>query len=325
MRVAIPLLLATGALILSALPVTAHAQNWLSKPVKLVVPFPPGGALDLMARLVGQAASESLGQPILVENRPGADSIIGAELVARAAPDGHTLLVGNASSHGANVYMYRNKKLSYDPIRDFAPITGAVESITCIAVPASLPVRNLKEFIDYAKQNAAKLSWASSGTGGAYHLTGLGVLSLAGVEIQHIPYKGLAPALTALVAGEIQMTSTALGVTDTLARSGKIRILAVTEGHRYSGMPEVPAVVEILPEYRSSTVWSGFFAPAGTPRAVVMRLNADLLKGLNSPAVRSKLEATEVIGGTPEQFGEYMKGQIETYARLATLANIAPH
>lgn len=305
-----------------AIPLAVFPQTYPAKPIRLIVPNAPGGGLDQMARLVAQKTSEALGQPVVVENRAGANSIIGTELVAHAAPDGYTLLVGNATSHVANVYLL--KSIPYDPVTDFTPITGALQSITCVAVNPLIGVNTLKELIDYARRNPGKLSYGSSGASGAYHLSGEVFKSVTGTDIVHIPYKGLAPAMTGLLAGEIAVAFTSLTVAVPQARAGKIRILAVMEGKRYPGLPEVPVVSESVPGFRAATIWNGFFGPAGLPQAVVARLNTEILKALNAPEVRSKLEAAEVIGGTPEQFGAYVKSEIENFGRIVKAVGIQP-
>jgi len=308
--------------ILAFAPLQLYSQAYPAKAVRLVVPNPPGGSSDLLARLVAQKVGETLGQPMVVENRAGADSIIGAELVARSAPDGYTLLVGNASANVANLFLY--KSLPYDPVKDFTPITGGGESVTCLVVSAALPVNSVKELIDYAKRNPGKLSYGSSGANGAYYMSGEAFKAATGTDIVHVPYKGLGPAMTGVVRGEIGVAFTAATVAIPQVRAGKVKMLAVLEGKRYSKLPDIPAAVEAVPGFRAAAIWNGFFGPASVPAPIVTRLNQELLKALHSPELIAKLDALEIIGGTPEEFAAYVKGQVEAFGRIVKLVGMQP-
>jgi len=300
----------------------AWPQAFPVKPVRLIVPSPPGGGSDTLSRLLAQKMTESLGQAVIVENRAGADGIVGSEWVARAAPDGYTILVGNATAQVANIYL--RKSLSYDPVKDFAPIAGGVESITCIVVNPSLPIHSVAELVDYAKKNPGKLTYGSSGAGGAYHMSGEALKAITGTDIVHVPYKGLAPALTGMISGQISAVITSVTVALPQVNAGKARILAFLEERRYPKLPEIPLVRETIPAFRGSTIWNGFFAPAGTPPPLINRLNAEFVKALNSADIANKMDATQIIGGSPEQFSAYWKGQIELFAQLARLLGITP-
>ena len=303
-----------------ALPFVAHAQGFPARPVHLIVPNPPGGGLDIMTRLVQPKLSESLGVPAIVDNKPGGDGILASEYVARAAPDGYNLIVASASSHTANYFLF--KKLPYDPIRDFTPIVGAVESITCVAVNASLPIRSIKDLIESAKRSPGSLSYGSTGATGAYTISGESFKASSGIDVLHVPYKGFGPAMTALVSGEVGLIFTSLTTAMPQVKAGKVRVLAVMEHRRYSAMPEVPTVAETVPGFRGVTIWNGFMGPAGMPAAVVARLNADLLAALQSTDVRSKLDATEVIGGTPQEFAAYVRNELENFGGIVRLLGL---
>jgi tripartite-type tricarboxylate transporter receptor subunit TctC len=307
-----------------AAPSTLLAQGFPSKPIRFVVPFPPGSGLDIMARMVGQKVSESTGQPVIVDNRAGANGLIGSEYVAKSAPDGYTLLTGTSSTHGSAPFITKN--LPYDPVKDFTPITNAVMTVMGVSVHPSVPAGNIREFIDYAKKNPGKLSYSSSGTGGALHLVAEMFKASFGLDIVHVPYKGAAPALTALVAGEVNMTVNSAPDSAPTARAGKIRMLAVAETQRWAGLPDVPALAEILPGYDRPPGWYGFFGPAGLPQPVLARLNAEIVKALNAPDVRGKLETAglAVVPGSPEQFSALLRRSLELYAQAVKIAGVKP-
>jgi tripartite-type tricarboxylate transporter receptor subunit TctC len=301
---------------------SAWPEVFPARPVRLVVPSPPGGGSDILSRLLAQKMTESLSQAVIVENRAGGDGIVGSEWVARATADGYTILVGNATALVANIYLRKN--LPYDPVKDFTPVAGGVESITCIAINAALPIRSVAELIDYAKKNPGNLTYGSSGAGGAYHMSGEALKAITGTDIVHVPYKGLAPALTGMIAGQISAVVTSVTVVLPQVAAGKARILAFLEERRYAKLPEIPLVRETIPAFRGSTIWNGFFAPAGTPAPVVNRLNAEFVKALNAADIVNKMDATQIIGGSPEQFGAYWRGQIELFGQLARLLGITP-
>ena len=306
----------------AAIPFECYSQPYPTKPIRLIVASPPGGQSDLIARLVSQRLSNVFGQSMVVENRAGGDGIIGTEFVARSAPDGYTLLVGNSSTFIANIFLHKN--LPYDPVKDFVPLAGGPVAVACIAVNTSISVDSIKELIDYAKRNPGKLTYGSSGTGGSYFLAGEAFKAITETNIVHVPYKGLSAAMTDVVGGQIASAFTSLTVALPQARAGKVKILAVVQNNRYAGLPDIPAINEFVPGYQAFTIWNGFFGRAGMPAFAVTRLNAEMLKAMNSPDVISKLDSAEFIGGTPEQFAAYIRGQMESYASVVKLLGIQP-
>ena len=302
----------------------ASAQIWPVRPITMVVPFPPGPGLDLVARLVGVKLGEALGQNVVVENRTGANGMIGANLVARAPPDGYTLLMSTASTHVTAVYLM--KDLAYDPIKDFTPIMAAVEPVTCLVVGSALPVSSVPELIAYAKAHPGELSYGSSGVGSVFHLMGELFNQTAGVKINHVPYRGVAPALQDVVAGHIAMAylsiSNVLGVAD----QGRVKILAVLEPQRFALRPQIPSMSEVLPAFRKPSSWFGLFGPAGLPAPITARLNAETGKALNAPDVLPKLHdnGLAVIGGTPDDFKALIVDGIARYGAIIKAAGIQP-
>jgi tripartite-type tricarboxylate transporter receptor subunit TctC len=311
-----------GLLIFAA---PAPAQTWpAAKPITIVVPFPPGPALDMVARLVGAKVSESLGQTVLVDNRSGANGTIGSNLVARAVPDGYTLLAGTVGTHVTAVHLM--KSLPYDPVKDFTPIMASVEPATCLAVSSSLPVNSVPELIAYAKANPGKLSYGSSGVGSVFHMMGELFNQAAGIKIAHVPYRGVAPAMQDVIGGHIPMVFIAVSNAMAGAKQGSVKILAVLEGERYPKLPQVPSMSEFIPAFKKPSSWFGFFGPAKLPPEIVVRLNAEMRKGITAPDVRAKLEAADfaVIGDTPEQFAALLKDGIERYGAIIKAAGIPP-
>lgn len=319
-RIAAGVLAACG--LLAAGP--APAQNWPARPIIMVVPFPPGPALDLVARAVSNKLGPALGQTIVVENRAGANGTIGSNYVARASPDGYTILAATAGTHVTAVHLMKN--LPYDPVKDFTPIVAAVEPVTCLAVSASLPVNSVQELIDYAKARPGELSFGSSGVGSVFHLMGELFNETAGVEINHVPYRGVAPAMQDVEGGHIPMTF--ISVSNALApmQTGRVKILAVLEPTRFAGLPDVPSISEIIPAFRKPSSWFGFFGPAGLPAPITARLNAEIVTALNAPQVRSVLEQNglSVIGGSPQQFASLIQDGIERYGAIIKRAGIPP-
>jgi tripartite-type tricarboxylate transporter receptor subunit TctC len=302
----------------------ATAQSWPTKSITLVVPFPPGPALDLVARLVGAKLGDALGATVVVENRTGANGTLGSNAVARAAPDGAMLLITTASTHVTAVHLMKN--MPYDPVKDFSPLAAAVEPVTCLVVNGALPVNSVVELIAYAKARPGELSYGSSGVGSVFHLMGELFNQSAGVKINHVPYRGVAPALQDVVAGHIPMAflsiSNALAVAD--ARS--VKILAVLEPARFSLQPDIPSMSEVLPSFRKPTSWFGFFGPPGLPAPMVTRLNAEIVAALNAPDVSTKLSANgmAVLGGTPAQFKALIEDGIARYGAIIKAAGVQP-
>jgi tripartite-type tricarboxylate transporter receptor subunit TctC len=301
---------------LAALPMAAFAQGYPSKPIRFVVPYPPGGPLDTIARLLGQKVSEGVKQPVIVENKPGAGGNIGADFVAKSLADGHTILMGAVATHAINPTLYA--KIPYDPVRDFAPITQVASTPNVLVVNPSLPVSSVAELIAHAKANPGKLNFGSGSTGSAGHLAGELFNSLAGVQMTHIPYKGAAPAMRDLIGGQIHLMFDNLASSLTQVRAGRVKALAVTTAKRSSLAPELPTVAESgLAGFDIST-WFGIFAPAGTPREAVARLHAEFTRALAAPDVREKMIhlGAEPVGNTPAEFATYIRAEAGKYARV---------
>jgi tripartite-type tricarboxylate transporter receptor subunit TctC len=308
-----------------ALGENALAQGWPSgKPITMVVPFPPGPALDLVARLVAGKIGPAIGQTVVVENRVGANGTIGSNMVARAAPDGYTLLAATAGTHVTAVHLMKN--LPYDAVKDFTAIAAAVEPVTCLAVSSTLPVNSVPELIAYAKAHPGELSFGSSGVGSVFHLMGELFNETAGVSITHVPYRGVAPAMQDVAGGHIAMTfisvSNALGP----AQEGRVKILAVLEPKRFSGLPDVPSMSEIIPAFRKPSSWFGFFGPAHLPEPIVARLNAEIVKALKAPDALATLQKSglTVIGGSPAEFAALLKDGIARYGAIIKRAGLQP-
>ena len=293
----------------------AVAQTYPQKPIRLVVPFPPGGPTDLLARAVAPKLAERLGQPVTIDNKPGASGLIGAEMVARAAPDGYTLLA-NASIHVINPSLY--KKTAFDAIRDFAPVSQIADVPLVLVVNTDLPVRSVQDLIGLAKGSPDGLLFASSGNASAPHLAGEAFKVATGTRLAHVPYKGSGPALTDLIGGQVQLMFDSLPSSMAHITSGKIRPIAVTTVQRSSALPKVPTVAESgLPGFDIST-WYGIWAPAGTPRDIVGRLAAEVAQAVRSPDVRAKLLAmgAEPVGSSPDEFSAYNRSELDKWARI---------
>ena len=288
-------------------------QAYPAKPIRLILPFPPGGSTDIVARLIGQKLTESWGQPVLIENRPGAGGNIAAETAARAAPDGYTLFQVNvANAIGATLY----PKLSYDLITSFAPVIQLATTPYVLLAHPTVPAKNTAELIALAKARPGQLNYASAGGGSATHLSGELLKSMAGVNIVHVPYKGTGPAVTALLSGEVDLYFATVPAALPLVEAKKLRALGVTSARRSPLMRDVPAIAEAgLKGYETST-WHGILAPAATPADIVVKLNAEIARTLAQPAVRERLvgQGLDPVGGTPEQFGAYLKTEISKWA-----------
>ena len=308
---------------LVAAPLAAMAQAFPSKAIRVIVPFPPGG-VDLTARLLTAKMSENMGQPVVLENRGGANGMIGSEQVARAAPDGYMTLFTTPSTHITAVFLSKN--MPYDPIKDFTPIIIALEPVGVLLVTPSTPANSVRELVDYAKRNPGKMTYSTSGIGSVWHLMGELFKTSAGVDIVHVPYKGTNPAQADVIAGRIDMTFGALSTVWPYIRNGKMKALAITEGTRYAGLPDLPTVGETLPAFEKPQSWFGLFGPAGMSRAVVERLNAEMVKAVNAPDVRPKLDerAFAIINSTPEQAVEIMKRGFEVYGKAVQAAGVKP-
>ncbi len=301
----------------------ATAQGFPSKPIRMIVPFPPGG-VDTTGRLLAQKMTENLGQAVVLENRGGANGMIGSSEVARAAPDGYTMLMTTPSTHITAVFLSKN--VPFDPVKDFTPICMAVEPVTVLVVNSGVKVTSLRALVDLARASPGKMSYASSGIGSAFHLMGELFKTTANLDILHVPYKGTGPMLSDVVAGRIDMAFVALNSALVQEKSGKLKILAVAEGTRYARMPDLPSASEIVPGFEKPPSWFGFFGPAAMPKPVVDRLNAEIIKAVNAPDVRAKLDegGFAIHNSTPEQFAAAMKKGFEQYGNAVRIAGVKP-
>mgnify|MGYP000520356467 CR=1 FL=1 len=303
------------ALALAAICLPAAAQ-YPNKPIRIVVPFPPGGATDIVTRVVADKLTQSLGQPVTVENRPGAGGTLGSDLVAKATPDGYTLLMGSTSTHAVAPALYA--RLPYDPLKDFTPVANVAASPMILVVSPSLPVTNLKELIAYAKANPGKLSYASSGNGTVNHLTGEMLKGAIGADMVHVPYKGSALAFPDLFEGRVPlMFDYTISIVPQL-KSGKLRPLAITSLKRSATVPDIPTMdASGLPGFES-ILWLGLFAPPGTPREIATRVNAEVVKLLQLADVREKFaqQGADPIGGSTEQFAATIRSEIAKWGKI---------
>ena len=306
-------LLATG--------LAAQARAFPDKPVRLVVPFPAGGSTDVVSRLLGQKLSELWRQPVVIDNRPGASTILGTDLVAKAAPDGYTLLVTTASF---TILPSLGRKLPYDPAKDFEPITLINTTPLVLVVNPNVPARSLQELIALAKARPGALNFGSSGSGGSNHLAGELFNAMAGVKMVHVPYKGNAPALNDLVGGHVDVVFNGLTSAMPLIKSGKLRPLAVTSLARADALPEIPTLDELGMKGFQAVGWSGLSAPARTPREVIARINADVVKIIRSPAMleRLKAEGSDPVGNSPEQFAAFLHEETARWSKVIRFAGI---
>ncbi|NNG24450.1 Bug family tripartite tricarboxylate transporter substrate binding protein [Telluria aromaticivorans] len=307
----------TAAGVLSLLPLAAQAQAaFPAKTITIIVPFSAGGTTDILARVVGQYMSRDLGQPVVVDNRAGAGGNIGAQAVARATPDGHTILMGTVGTHAINQSLY--KKLAFDPIKDFAPLSRVALVPNLVVANPAQPFKNVKELIAYAKANPGKVTFGSSGSGSSIHLSGELFQHMAGVEMKHVAYRGSAPAVTDLLGGHIALMFDNMPSAIGHVKSGKLRALAVTTPKRSPALPEVPTIAEAgVPGYEA-TSWFGLLAPAKTPAPVVARLNASILKALADPEVKKKMleQGAEPHGEKPEQFAQFIQAETAKWGKI---------
>ena len=319
MKLIYPLLAAAVA---AASPQAFAATAFPTKPVRIIVAYTPAGTTDILARAVGQKMGEAWGQPVIVDNRPGAAGNIGTELAARSIADGHSLLMGTAGTHGINVSLYR--KLGWHPVKDFAPVSLVAMVPNIMVVNMSLPVKNVREFVAYAKTNVGKLSYGSPGNGSTAHLSVELFKSMTGISMVHIPYKGSAGVLTDVMAGQIAVTIDNMPPYLPQVRAGKIRALAVSTGKRSSAMPDLPTIAEAGVAGYESGAWFGLLAPAGTPKAVVSKLSAETARILKLPDVSKRISelGAEPVGSTPEQFAELIKTEIAKWAKVIKDANV---
>ena len=314
--------LMSALVIVCAIGATASdAQTWPNRPVRIIVPLAPGGGSDILARLMAQHMGEALGQTFIVENKPGAGTVIGAELAAKSAPDGYTLY---ATSPNIVINHGLHPKLNYDALRDFAPISQWVSFSNLLVVNPSMPVNSVQELIDYARSRPGQINYGSSGNGATTHL-GMELLKvMTGIDIVHVPYKGSAPAMADLLSGQVSLMLDAGATSNRQIKAGKLRVLAVTGSTRSVLNPDVPTIAESgVPGYDSS-VWIGLFAPAGTAPEIVQQLYATISQVLKKPEVRAKLLAQEMepVGSTPAEFGALVKSELDKWLKVIKAANV---
>jgi tripartite-type tricarboxylate transporter receptor subunit TctC len=298
---------AATALLLASLGLAPSSYAaWPEKPVRIIVPFAPGGTADILARTVSGRLHSVLGQPVVVENRPGAAGNIGSEVVARSKPDGYTLLVGLMNTHVVNPALYKN--MPFDGVADFTPVAMLAAVISTMAIHPSVPAKNVREFIAVARSRPGELAYASAGTGSSTHLNAAVFEKMAGIRMLHVPYKGGAPAVLDTVTGQTQMIITAATQTLPHVKTGRLRLLGVTRAKRVAMFPEVPAIAETLPGYEA-VVWFGAFGPAGLPKDITARLNTEINKLMSAPDTRRVMEnmGVEVINISAEAFGKKLR------------------
>ena len=315
--------LAAGAAALPAVSRVARAQAYPARPVHIIVGAAPSGTYDIMARLIGQWLSERLGQPFVIENRPGAGTTIGTEAVVKAPPDGYTLLLVGAAAVTSALLLY--DKLNFNLIRDIAPVAAISREPHIMVVNPSVPAKTVPEFIAYAKGNPGKISMASGGMGTVGHLSGELFNMMTGVNIVHVPYRGLAPALTDLLGGQVQVTFASMASSIEYIRAGKLRALAMTTATRSEALPDIPTVAEFVPGYEAST-WSGVGAPKATPAEIVEKLNKEVNAALADPKMKARLAdlGGTVLAGSPADFGKLIAEDTEKWAKVIRAANIKP-
>lgn len=305
------------------LPTAGYAQSYPQQPVRVVVPFPPGGGADILARVIAQKLAESLRIQVLVDNRAGAGGTIGSEQVARAAPDGYTLVFTTSSSHSINPHI--GAKPRYDPLRDFTPVILVAHAPNLLVIHPSVPARSVKALIALAKARPGELNLASNGTGTLSHLTGELFMMRAGIKMLHVPYKGAAPAATDTIAGNVSVLFAAFPSVSGQVRAGKLRGLAVTSAQRTQAAPELPTVAEAALPGFEATQWWGMFGPAGMPSGIVTRLNTELGHVLQNADIKKRFaaEAAEIAGGTPRDLAQYLKADYDKWGEVIRAARIS--
>jgi tripartite-type tricarboxylate transporter receptor subunit TctC len=306
-----------------AMPVLVQAQAWPSRAVRIIVSVPAGSLQDALARTVAQRLSDAYGQPVIVENRPGANTIIAAQAAAKSPADGYTFLIATDSTMSINPHIY--SKLPYDPEKDFAPVTAIAQAVEVMFVPAEVPAKSVKEFIDQAKANPGKVNYGSFGIGSNAHLAGVKMEQVTGVQMVHVPYKGGADAIPALQTNQVQMLVTAIGVGMSSIKAGKAKVLAVSGPQRHRLLPDVPTFTEAGYPAFDFSAWFGLVAPAGTPPDIINRVSEEVAKYVKSPAFTEKFAtsyALDPIGNSPTEFATLMKASREKYGQTIRAANL---
>jgi len=319
------LILAKAVASIMLLVVVGHSAAqpaYPAKPIRFIIPFAPGGGNDIVSRIVCQQLAEAFRQSCIPDNRAGAGGIVGTEIVAKATPDGYTLGMGTTSTFAINPALVKN--LSYDPVRDFAPVTMAASNAYVLAINSSVPARTVAEFIALAKAKPGTLNYSSAGNGSTLHLAGEIFKNMAGVDLVHIPYKGMGPGLTALIAGEVQFAFAPLIQVMQPERAGQLRMLGISSLKRSGLAPDLPTLTESGVKGYDVAGWYGVVAPANTPRPVILRLNQEIVKILNSKSVTARLvdEGTDVVGNSPEQFGAFIKTELAKWTKAVRDAKI---
>jgi tripartite-type tricarboxylate transporter receptor subunit TctC len=307
-----------------ALPLAAAAQPFPAKPIRMIVPYAPGGATDVLARPIAQKLSEQVGQPVIVENKPGANATIGADYVAKSAPDGHTFFLGSIVHYMVPFFA---KNVPYDTLRDFTPIAQVAVVPNILAVNTSLPIHSVKDLIDYAKKSGTKLHYGTTGTGSTHHLGGIFLAQTAAIPLEHVPYKGGNPAIQDVLSGSIPLVILTATTIMPQVKNGKLRALGLIENRRFSVVPGVPTIGETVPGYAVPDTWFGFMGPAGMPRPVVEKLNAEIRRTLQDPDVRTRvvnigMEPTGTMSA--DEMAANVKAEIETVRKIVTTAGIKP-
>lgn len=294
----------------------AHSQPYPTRPIRLVVPYPPGGGTDIIARIVGQKLTENLGQQIIVDNRGGAGGTIGTDIAAKSVPDGYTILMA-PTSHVINPSIY--SKLPYDTVKDFVPITFAVSATILLVVHPSVPAKSVKELIALAKARPGQLNFGSAGNGTVFHLAAELFKRQAGIDMVHVPFKGGGPTIANLVAGQVSLAFETMLALSPFLKAGRVRALAVASAKRSSVMPELPTIAELGFPSIVAENWYGVYAPAGTSKAIISRLNTEIVKILRTQEVKERFQGlgTEVVASTPEELAEYIRTEIEKWSKTA--------
>ena len=296
------------------------AQTYPAKPIRLIVPYPPGGGTDIFARILGVRLGEALGQQVVIDNRAGAAGVLGADAAAKAPPDGYTLVVGQASNLAINPHLM--SKLPYDPVKDFAPITLIATSPSLLVVHPSLPVRSVKDLVALAKARPGSINYASAGNGSPGHLAAEYFKKVTKTDIVHIPYKGATPAMLDVIAGQASLYFTSPVAAQPYVQSGRLRQIAVTSAKRFPPLPDVPSIAESGYRDFDMTSWWGLLAPAGVPKEIIARLHTDAVKALNSTEMKERLasQGAVVVTDTPEQFAAYIKSEIANWGRIVAVS-----
>ena len=314
----------TAAVLLAAASGALHAQTWPAKPIKVVIPFVAGGSSDIVGRAIASKFQEALGQPGVVENKPGANGAIAAEYVAKADPDGYTILVGSIGVFSINAALF--KDLRYNPVRDFAPITLAVTTPNVLITRPTLAAGSLKDLVELAKKNPGKLSYCSSGTGSSDHLTGELLKQAANIQAVHVPYKGGAACQTDIMGNQVDYSFQNLGAVTNYIKAGKMKALAVTAKGRHPQLPSVPDAAEAGFPALVVTSWQAVAAPAKTPREIVAKLNEASVRALHDATIKERMTQIgfDVVAGTPEEFGKFMKAEVDRWTTVVNKGGIKP-